>query len=57
MFDVFSKREITAIIVATIVVCAVSAWGTLRLIDKYLIGQRDDPLTRAGGLKADQMTK
>jgi hypothetical protein len=54
LFDAFSKRELVAIIGAIFVVCALSAWGSIFVIKKYVIGERDDPLYRAGGLNPDQ---
>jgi hypothetical protein len=55
MWDDFSKQEIAVILATIIVVCAVSAWGSIYVIQKYLIGERDDPLARAGGLKPGQI--
>jgi len=55
MFDGFSKREFIAVLGAVIIACALSAWGAVYVIQKYVIGERDDPLARAGGLKPEQM--
>jgi hypothetical protein len=54
MFEGFSKRDFVTLIGALIVVCGLSAWGSLFVIKKYVIGERDDPLYRAGGLKPKQ---
>ncbi len=51
MFEGFSKREIVGFVVALIVVCVLSGWGGIFVVKKYIIGDRDDPLARAGGLK------
>jgi hypothetical protein len=56
MFDL-SKRELAAIIGTLIIVVAVTAWATVCVIDKYVLGDRDDPLVRAGGLKPEQSIK
>jgi hypothetical protein len=55
MLDDLSKRELAAIVGALIVVCAQSAWGSIFVIKTYLFGERDDPIARAGGLKAEQI--
>jgi hypothetical protein len=57
MFDGISKREIAAFVGAIIVICALSAWGSIFVIKKYVIGERDDPLARAGGLSPQQTIK
>jgi hypothetical protein len=56
MFEGFSKRDFVTLIGALIVVC-LSAWGSILVIKKYVIGERDDPLYRAGGLKPKQEIK
>jgi len=40
---------------ALVVVCALSALGSIYIIKNYIIGERDDPIMRAGGLKAEQI--
>jgi hypothetical protein len=54
MFEDLSKRDIAAIASALIIVCVLSAWGSIFIIKKYVIGERDDPLARAGGLRSGQ---
>jgi hypothetical protein len=49
----FSKRELATLIGALVVLCAFSAWGSIFVIKKYVIGERDDPLYRAGGLQPE----
>lgn len=49
-----SKREVLAVIGMLIIVCGLTAWGTVYVIQKYVLGVRDDPLARAGGLKPSQ---
>ena len=53
MFDL-SKREILTVIGTVIIVCGLTAWGTVYIIREYVIGHRDDPLERAGGLSPSQ---
>ncbi len=53
MFEGLKKRDFAALIV----VCAVSAWGSIYVIKNYIIGPRNDPLERAGGLKPEQQPK
>ena len=55
MLDSFSKRELTAIFGAIIAVCVLSAWGSIFVVKKYVIGERDDPIAHAGGLKPEQV--
>jgi hypothetical protein len=57
MFEGFTKRDFVALFAALIVVCAVSAWGSIYVIKNYIIGPRNDPLERAGGLKPEQQPK
>jgi hypothetical protein len=54
MFEDISKRDLAAIASALIVVCALSAWGSIFVIKKYILGDRADPLARAGGLNLQQ---
>jgi hypothetical protein len=37
-----------------IIVCGLTAWAKVYVIDRYVLGERDDPLARAGGLKPEQ---
>jgi hypothetical protein len=54
MLEFFSKRDIAILVVAFIILCALSAGGSVFVINHYVIGERDDPLARAGGLKPEQ---
>jgi hypothetical protein len=49
-----TKREILTIVGALIIICGLIAWGTVFAIREYLIGTRNDPLARAGGLSPSQ---
>jgi hypothetical protein len=53
MFDL-TKREISIIIGALVIICGVTAWGAVFVIREYVIEHRDDPLARAGGLRPSQ---
>jgi hypothetical protein len=55
MFEGFSKRDFITLICALIIVCSLSAWASIFVIKNYVLGERDDPLTRAGGLKPEQV--
>jgi hypothetical protein len=55
MWDNFSKRELAAIFGAIIVVCTLSAWASIFVIKKYVMGERNDPLAHAGGLNPQQI--
>jgi hypothetical protein len=56
MFDL-TKREILTIVGALVIICGVTAWGTVFAIREYVIGKRNDPLARAGGLTPGQQVK
>jgi hypothetical protein len=53
MLDDFSKRDIAVIFGAIVVLCDLSAWGSIFVIKNYVIGERADPLAHAGGLKPE----
>jgi hypothetical protein len=45
------------IVAAFVIICGLTAWGTVFAIREYVLGKRDDPLARAGGLKPEQQVK
>jgi hypothetical protein len=56
MLEDFSKRDFAVLFVALVVVCGLSAWGSIYVIKTYLIGERNDPLAprwKAGRIKVD----
>ena len=53
MFDL-SKREFFIILGTVLIVCGLTAWGTVFLIHNFVLSYRDDPLARAGGLSPSQ---
>jgi hypothetical protein len=55
MFDL-TRREILTIAGTVIIICGVAAWGTVFAMREYVLGKRNDPLARAGGLSPSQET-
>jgi hypothetical protein len=51
---IYTKREIIAIACGLLVAAAMTVWVTIYFIKVFFIGERDDPLARAGGLKPVQ---
>jgi hypothetical protein len=49
----FFKRDIAVIFGAIVVLCDLSAWGSIFVIKNYVIGERADLLAHAGGLKPE----
>jgi hypothetical protein len=49
-----SKRQIAAFVLGLALAAGGTIWLTNFIIARYVIGERDDPLTRAGGLKPSQ---
>jgi hypothetical protein len=54
MSDDYTKREITAVVCGLLIITALTIWGTIYFLNVVVIGERDDPLARAGGLKPEQ---
>ena len=54
MSDDYTKREITAAVCGLLIITALTIWGTICFLSVVVIGERDDPLARAGGLKPEQ---
>jgi hypothetical protein len=46
----FSKREIVIFVLGMIVATALTIEGTNFILKTFMIGNQNDPLTRAGGL-------
>ena len=55
MFEGFSKRDFVSLIGGLIIVRGFSARASIYVIKNYVIGDRDDPIAHAGGLKAEQI--
>jgi|HubBroStandDraft_6_1064221.scaffolds.fasta_scaffold441938_1 hypothetical protein len=54
MPDDYTKREIIAVAGGVLVLTVLTIWGTIYFLSVVVIGERDDPLARAGGLKPEQ---
>jgi hypothetical protein len=54
MFDEYSRRELAATAGAILVLCAVSAWGSINVIKNYVLGVRDSDCS-GWRLKAEQI--
>ena len=50
MSDDYTKREITAVVCSLLIITALTIWGTIYFLSVVVIGERDDPLARAGAL-------
>jgi hypothetical protein len=50
----FTKREIAMIVAAFLITGALTVWGTIFLIDKFIFDHSDDPIVKAGGLNPKQ---
>ena len=55
MSDDYTKREITAVVCSLLIITALTIWGAIYFLNVVVIGERDDPLARAGGLKPEQI--
>ena len=51
---VFSKREIVFFVLAMIAATALTVEGTYYILKTFVIGNPNDPLTKAGGLSSRQ---
>jgi hypothetical protein len=50
----FTKREIAMIVAAFLIAGALTVWGTVFVIDKFVFGHSNDPIVKAGGLSPAQ---
>ena len=50
----FSKREIVFFVLAMIAAAALTVEGTYYILKTFVIGNPNDPLTKAGGLSSRQ---
>ena len=57
MFEGLTKREMVIVVIALIVVVALTIEGTYYGLHRFVLDNPNDPLTRQGGLKPDQRTK
>ena len=54
MFEEYGKRDLAIIVALLLIAGALTAWGTVYLVNTYVIGKSDDPISKAGGLNPDQ---
>jgi hypothetical protein len=52
--DVFTPRQIALLVFALIVAGALTAWGTTYVLERFVVGDRSDPVNRQGGLLPSQ---
>jgi hypothetical protein len=57
MFEGLTKREMVIVVIALIVVVALTIEGTYYGLHRFVLDNPNDPLTRQGGLKRDQQIK
>jgi hypothetical protein len=50
----FSTREVVLFVLVMILATALTVWGTLYVLKTFVLGNRNDPLTKAGGLSPMQ---
>jgi hypothetical protein len=49
MFGEYTNRELALIAVAFLIAGVLTAWGTVFVVQKYAIGERNDPLAKPAG--------
>jgi hypothetical protein len=57
MFEGLTRREMVIVVIALIVVVALTIEGTYYGLHRFVLDNPNDPLTRQGGLKRDQQIK
>ena len=57
MFEGLTRREMVIVVIALIVVVALTIEGTYYGLHRFVLDNPNDPLTRQGGLKGDQQIK
>ena len=57
MFEGLTRREMVIVLIALIVVVALTIEGTYYGLHRFVLDNPNDPLTRQGGLKRDQQIK
>jgi hypothetical protein len=50
----FSTRQVVLLVVALLIAGALTAWGTTYVLERFVLGDPSDPLTKQGGLSPDQ---
>ena len=55
MFGEYTKREFALLVATLLVAGALTAWGTVFVLKKFVLaGDSNDPLTKAGGVSPAQ---
>jgi hypothetical protein len=57
MFEGLTRREMVIVVIALIVVVALTIEGTYYGLHRFVLDNPNDPLTRQGGLKWNQQIK
>ena len=57
MLEGLTRREIVIVVIALIVVVALTIEGTYYGLHRFVLDHPNDPLTRQGGLRPDQKIK
>jgi hypothetical protein len=57
MFEGLTKQEMVIVVIALIVVVALTIEGTYYGLHRFVLDNPNDPLTRQGGLKWNQQIK
>jgi hypothetical protein len=57
MFEGLTRREMVIVVIALIVVVALTIEGTYYGLHRFVLDNPNDPLIRQGGLKRDQQIK
>jgi hypothetical protein len=50
----FSTREIVLFVLVMILATALTIWGTFYVLETFVLGNPNDPLTKSGGLSPMQ---
>lgn len=52
--ETFTTRQIALCVVALLITGALTAWGTTYVLEKYVLSNLTDPITKHGGLSPAQ---
>jgi hypothetical protein len=50
----FTPRQIALLVVALLFAGVLTAWGTTYVLERFVVGDRSDPVNRQGGLSPQQ---
>jgi hypothetical protein len=54
--EFLTTRQIVMFVIALLIGGALTVWGTVFVVDRYVLEKSDDPPTRQGGLLPSQST-